>query len=159
MLAGNLSGAPIPAALAYARHIGEACSSTFSGPLAYAIAYRETIRGERDKQWIAWNVVSFDGGRGLFQLTSSYPSDWSDPAANARYAVEHFLQPACEFWRVQMRLADDALVRCIAAEFNAGRGNALSGHMAGDVDRFTTNHYAADVLNQYHRLAAGHPPV
>jgi len=151
----GLAAGPLPAGLLYGPVIQAACeiAPTFSPEVAYAIAENETIIGEKNGKWDAATVVSADGGHGLFQLTSSYPSDWADPAKNAEYAVEHFLLPAETFW-ANMGMQGDDLVRCIAAEFNAGRGGALSGHSQGDVDKYTTNHYAARALANYQALCS-----
>jgi hypothetical protein len=152
MMSGNLSGRSLSTTMPYAVAIEEACLTVMSPPLAYAIAQHESIEGELNGKWIAHEVVSDDGGHGLFQLTSSYPDDWIEPSANARYAVAHFLEPAYEFWSTYYHLEGGDLVRAIAAEFNAGRSAALAGHHAGNVDLYTTDHYAEAVLAIYTRL-------
>jgi hypothetical protein len=146
----GLSAGPLAAGLLYGPQIQAACEipPTFSPEVAYAIALNETIEGQENGSWDAATVVSADGGHGLFQLTSSYPDDWADPLANATYAVEHFLLPAETFWS-NMGIQGDDLVRCIAADFNAGRQGALDGHAKGDVDLYTTDHYAARALANY----------
>ncbi len=152
MMHGNLSGRSLSTKLRYGVEIESACLAVMSPPLAYAIAMHESIQGELNDKWTAATVVSDDGGHGLFQLTSSYPDDWIDPGANARYAVAHFLEPAYEFWTTYYHLEGDDLVRAIAAEFNAGRSAALAGHHAGNIDLYTTDHYAEAVLAIYSRL-------
>lgn len=152
----GLAGGPIPQHLPYAAQIQSACEDrNFSPLLAYAIAWRETIRGEVDGNWTAATVVSGDGGHGLFQLTSSYPPDWADPSANATYALDRFLIPDATYWVTRTSIRGDDLVRCLAASFNAGLGGAWAGHEKGNVDLYTTDNYAADVLRQYQRLATG----
>jgi hypothetical protein len=151
----GLSAGPLPAALnlPYAADIERACEQapTFSPIVAYAIKINET--GYDDPP----TIVSDDGGHGLFQLTSSFPSDWQEPYSNAYYACQHFLIPAETYWSGLGYQGDD-LVRCIAAEFNAGRGGAMRGHDAGDVDEFTTNHYADRALTNYTALLNGQRP-
>ncbi len=149
----GIGAGPLPDGLLYREPITQACAAppTFSPLVAYAIATIETIGGEQAGSWDAATIVSADGGHGLFQLTSSFPSTWEDPLANADYAVVHFLYPAEVFWAEKGFQGDD-LVRCIAAEFNAGRGGAEQGHAEGDVDKFTTNHYAARALAHYTAL-------
>jgi hypothetical protein len=126
--------------------------------LLYAIAETETIDGELAGMWDAASVVSADGGHGLFQLTSSYPSFWEDPRTNAQYAAANFVIPAWSFWATRYDLVGDALVRAVAAEFNAGRANALAGYTEhGDVGFYTTKQngttsYDRVVLGHYHEL-------
>ena len=156
---GGISGGPLAADLLYAAAVTSGSGSIFSPLLAYAVAFRETIRGELAGLWNAASVISGDGGYGLMQLTSSHPSDWIDPSANVRYAIATFLYPAYDFWWGEMKFVGSDLVRGIAAEYNAGRGQALAGHAAGDLDTYTTDGYAADVLAQYTRLCAHLSPV
>lgn len=87
----GILGVPVPAHLVYAEEINAACGDFFPPCLAYAVANRETIRGERGGLWRAATVVSPDGGHGLFQLTSWVPDDWADPARNAFWAVSRWL--------------------------------------------------------------------
>ena len=91
------------------------------------------------------------------QLTVSYPDDWADPVSNVKFAKEEYLLPAEDYWAAQGMQGDD-LVRAIAAEYNAGRGNAMAGHNSGDLDLFTTDHYAARCLDHYHALQQGRSP-
>lgn len=148
----------IPGHLPYASIVQTAAEQeNFSAALPYAVAWRETIRGERNGKWNAASVISGDGGRGLFQLTSSYPDDWERPDRNCHYALEHFLKPARDFF-VAEGLLGEALIRCIAASFNAGIETAWEAHLAGDVDRCTTGcDYAADVFHVYSAIISGHP--
>jgi len=147
----------IPKNLPYAAEIEAACmASGFSPALGYAIPWRETIRGQVAGLWTASSVISPDGGHGLYQLTSSYPSDWLQPTANARYALDHFLIPALVEFRGK-GLLGEALIRCIAAAFNAGPGPAWEAHLAGNVDNCTTGHdYAQDVFQVYNAIVLGH---
>lgn len=143
----------IPHALPFAGVIQAAADAAgFSAALAYGVAWRETIRGQKYGQWNAATVVSTDGGHGLFQLTSSYPDDWREPESNARYALDNFLKPARDFF-VAKGVLGEALVRCIAAAFNAGTETAWEAHLRYDVDSVTTGHnYGADVFRVYHAI-------
>ncbi len=134
--------------------LDEACPTA----LAYAIAWHESIQGEANGKWTAATVVSGDGGHGLFQLTSSWPSDWIEPAANARFAMSQFLIPAGEYWSALVT-SRAARVKCIAATFNAGFGNAMAGHAEGNVDKYTTDGYGAAVLAIYSKLIASGRPT
>lgn len=147
----GLSAGPIPVVLPFAAEIERACEAVpngFSPMVAYAIKLNET--GLNDPP----TIQSADGGHGLMQLTSSWPTNWQQPYANALWAVEFYLVPAETYWAGQGMQGDD-LVRCIAAEFNAGRGGAMDGHRIGNVDAYTTNGYAARALKHYHLLVAG----
>lgn len=154
----GLAGGPIPQGLKYGAEIAAACGIAFPPCLAYAIALRETIRGELSGQWIAATVESGDGGRGLFQLTSSWPPAWTDPAANARYAVDHFLVPSLHYF-AGTGLVGDKLADAVADAFNAGTGTVESYLTRGiNPDHVTTGgDYGADVVATYHRLLAGEP--
>lgn len=164
----GISGNPIPAVYPepYRTAITEACGSVFPPCLAAAVAYHESVSPELSgwlaatygKGTTAANVISGDGGHGLFQLTSSYPSTWADVKSNASYAVQHFLTPALETWSGRYGLEGDDLVRAIAAQFNAGYENALSGHLHGNVGEYTTDHYDLVVLGMYVALSAGRLP-
>lgn len=133
--------------------IDEACPAA----LAYAIAWRESIFGETQGWWEASSIESADGGHGLFQLTASWPTNWMEPAANARYAMSNFIIPAGEYWQGRVD-GSQALVKCIAATYNAGLGNAVAGHAQGDVDKFTSNGYGAAVAEYYAEIiATGRP--
>lgn len=149
----GLAAGPLPKDLPFADAIESACEAADFSPLvAYAIKINET--GLDDPP----TIVSGDGGHGLFQLTSSFPDDWADPHANAVYAVQNFMLPAEAFW-VKIGMQGDDLVRCIAAEFNAGRQGAFQGHLRGDVDLFTTNRYGSRALSHYQDLVKGITPV
>jgi len=157
MIHGIDSG-KIPTQLIYAEIIQKAADdANVSALLCYAIANRETLRGQRAGSWDAASVVSADGGHGLFQLTSSWPSDWADPSANTAYAIAHFIKPAMD-WLVEQGLEGDALIKGIAASFNAGLGAAWNAHVSqNDFDACTTgNDYASDVLANYLALHSGH---
>lgn len=155
----GISGAPVESTLPYAEPINIAAIEADSFPcLAYAIAERETIRGEINGTWCAATVESFDGGHGLFQLTSSWPVNWRDPQANASYAVSQFIQPAIQSG-IQLGLESESLVKFVAAAFNEGLGAAEKYHAQGNVDLGTTgNNYGADVLVNYLRLVQGKNP-
>lgn len=154
----DISSAPIPGHLLYASAIqAGAQKANFPPCLAYAIAWRETISGEVAGEWCARTVEACDGGRGLFQLTSSYPLDWANLDSNISYAFEHFLVPGLDYFAGN-GMRGDSLVLCIAAGFNEGDGTAWQDHLAGNVDLGTTNGYASSVLANYHRLIAGKNP-
>jgi hypothetical protein len=159
----GISGAPIPAHLPYASAIQAGCqAANFPPCVAYAIAWRETISGEVAGLWVpqdACTVLSGDGGHGLFQLTSSFPNDWTDAAANIRFALEQFLLPGMAFFTGNGLVGDD-LIRAIAAGFNSGNGTAWENHLLGNVDLGTAgNNYASSVLANYHLLITGQDPV
>lgn len=147
----GISGAPCPNALPYAQIINSLCiARNFFPCLVGAIKMNETGLGQGPT---TENDISADGGHGIMQLTSSYPSDWADPTANITYAIDHFLIPAYDAWKDQLQ--GDDLVRAIAATYNAGYGNAASGHSIGNVDAYTTNDYGARALTHYTALVAG----
>jgi len=147
----DISGRPIPSSLLYARVIESACEArNFPPCVAYAIANRETIRGERNGLWISSTVISSDGGRGLFQLTSSYPSNWEDPLENTLYAIDHFLAPALHFFAGK-GLRDTSLIDIVADAFNEGASRAESFRASGvSPDIGTTGgDYGRDVVTCY----------
>jgi soluble lytic murein transglycosylase-like protein len=133
----------------FALQINAACQVENWFPyVTYAIKWNETAALPD-----AATVVSADGGRGLMQLTSSFPANWADPYQNVLYAIGHFLAPAETFWKTFEQ--GDNLIRCIAAEYNAGRAQAIEGHEAGNVDLYTTNNYGQRALDTYLKLLAG----
>lgn len=156
----GLSGANLPADLRYANVINAACwIEHFSPPLAYAVAWHESIQGEVGGLWpSAAAVVSADGGHGLFQLTSWVPEDWADAHRNAYYAVADWLAPDAQRWFREYGLTGEALVRCTAASFNAGFARAAGAHAMGDVDAFTTDRYGEKVLAIYQLLLKNGSP-
>jgi hypothetical protein len=148
----GIPGAPIPAALPFAQLFTSAAAEVNIPPcLPYAIKHNEDPQNDP-------TVVSGDGGHGLMQLTDTFPADWQDPMANVVYAVRVYIVPAITFWNATMQQTGDALLRCVFAEYNTGRTNALAGHALGDVDRYTTNTYAARALAAFHTLIAGGTP-
>lgn len=145
----GISGASVPLDLLYAGVIdGATLQLSFSPLLTYAIAKIETIDGEVAGKWNATNVISGDGGHGLMQIT---PQAWwtpemryawaeikyDNPFDNCLFALKWFLLPAETFWSEEEGMTGEALARCIAAEYNAGRNNALLGHQRGDVGLYT----------------------
>lgn len=149
----GMHGTPIPQNLPYASEISQACGALFPPLVAYSIACRESIIGELNGKWCARTVCSADGGHGIFQLTSYVPAGWDVPETNAVCAVRNWLVPDMLWWRSQIPgVEGDDLVRCIAASFNAGRGGAWKGHTQGSVDLYTSDNYAAGVLQIYHNL-------
>lgn len=170
----GLSAGPLKPGLLYGEPIQAAALKppTFSPELLYAIAWRETIRGQVQGLWpSALTVVASDNGCGLCQVTPAewWPEwlhadwaevDWRDPEQNAAFAVEQFLEPAETFWVTDQGMQGLDLARCIAAEYNCGRSQALFGHQQGNVDRYTTGgNYAADVCLNYTRLVNGQRPL
>lgn len=156
----GISGQPVPSNLPYSEVINYVCQKyNFSPCLAYAIAWREVIvlevNGTIEN---ALTEVSPDGGHGLFQLTETWPVDWEDAASNTQFAVTFYLIPALTFWSQVEGLTGEDLVKCIAAEFNCGRGMALRGHKNGNVNLYTTNNYASGVLANYDKLIIGEHP-
>jgi hypothetical protein len=153
----GIEAGTIPNHLPYAIDIQAGCEEhNFSPALTYAVAWRETIRGELNGSWCAATVLSGDGGHGLFQLTSSWPeNNWQDPKANTSFAITKFLIPSMN-WFLDQGLTGEALIRCIAASFNAGIGGAWNAHLEGNVDLVTTgNDYAADVFQIYTAIIEG----
>jgi len=147
----GIVGEPLPNGLAYGVEIEAACDAhDFSPMLAYAIKMNETAATDPP------TIVSGDGGHGIFQLTSSYPPNWADPAANAAYAVAHFLAPAYNYWAARGYNGDD-LIKLVAATYNAGLGATITAHDAGDVDAATTDDYGARAVANYHTLLAMRP--
>ena len=57
---------------------------------------------------------------------------------------------------------NSVLIKCVAAEYNAGRANAQAGHKLGDVGKYTTHtagvSYSDRVLKYFHQLAGGQAP-
>jgi hypothetical protein len=158
MSRNGIQGGTLAPSLPYVLPISSACNvADFFPSVTYAICWRESISGEVDGLWAdAAQVLSPDGGHGLGQLTSSFPTDWADPYKNVLYAIDEFLKPAEVFWAAELQ--GDNLVRAIAAEYNAGRSDAIKGHAMGNLDLYTTNGYAAAVLSFYHTiLATGRP--
>jgi soluble lytic murein transglycosylase-like protein len=148
----GVSGAPVPVDFPYSGIINTlGLQYDYPPCLIAAIKFNETGLGHDP------TVVSGDGGHGLMQLTSSYPSDWANPTANFTYAIEHFLIPAWSDW-VDTEEGDN-LVRCVAATYNAGYGNAWAGHVEGSVDKYTTNNYGARALEAYTTLVGGGIPA
>ncbi len=127
---------------------------SFSPPFLGAICWEETLKVMLPAE--ALGFISTDGGHGLFQLTSSYPAQWTQPDQAAAFAIEQFLLPALQFWGHDYHLAGADLIRAAAAEYNAGRQNAIQGHLAGDVGMYTTGgDYDVRVLSDYQDLVDG----
>jgi|SRR6185312_6683470 len=146
----GISATTLPDGFPYKAIIEDLCGSTFFPCLVGAIKLNETGTGFGP---VTENDISGDGGRGVMQLTSSYPSNWQDPKANIRYAIKHFLVPAMNEWSSELQ--GDDLVRAIAATYNAGLGNAQAGHKIGDIDAYTTNRYGERCLKRYQALLQG----
>jgi hypothetical protein len=99
-----------------------------------------------------------NAGHGIMQLTSSWPPNWEDSAANFVYAVDNFLMPAVKYWHGLYGYAGSTLVLLCAATFNEGLDAAKSDHAAGNVDAGTTNEYGHRVVSAMEQLLAGMPP-
>jgi hypothetical protein len=173
----GLSAGPLPRGLLYGAQISQACDAVpngFSPLVAYAIAFRETIRGQIEGLWPdAATVMSLngDGGHGLFQITvedwwtsgmtTQWASfDWKDPVSNGLFAVKWFLLDAESYWANVIGLSGDALIKCIADEFNDGRTATIRAHAQGNADGASTGgNYGSDVVANYHRILAGQSPV
>lgn len=158
----GIVGKDVPIQHAYAIPINKACGELGFSPLvAYAVANRETIRGERQGQWNASKVISGDGGFGLLQLTSWVPDNWQDPYTNAHWAVVRWLLPSMHHYAVNHSLSGDQLIIAIADAFNAGEGRVCKACEQGQsLDSVTTGgNYGKDVLTCYHALLSGNPPT
>jgi hypothetical protein len=154
MARDGVSGAPCPSAFPYADIINTlAVEFNVSPCLVAALKFNETGLGHGPE---SEQVISFDGGHGLLQLTSSWPEDWQDPTANIRYAIEQYIIPAWNYWRNYVQGGD--LVRGIAATYNSGLGGAEAGHAEGNFDLNTTNNYASRCFEAYHTLTEGGIP-
>jgi hypothetical protein len=152
-MTNGISAAPLPTGFPYKAIIEQVCGTTFFPCLVGAIKMNETGLGQGPT---TENVISFDGGHGIMQLTSAWPDDWQDPQANIRFAVEQFMTGSYAVWTSSpYSLSGGDLVRAIAASYNAGYEQALAGHKAGDFDRYTTNQYAARALAHYQQLIQG----
>lgn len=148
----GIKGTALPPAFPYKAIIEQQCFEQNCSPcLVGAIKMNETGLGQGSQ---SENVISADGGHGLMQLTSSFPPDWADPAANFRYAIEQYINPAWEHWAAE-GLSGDDLVRAIAATYNAGLGGAEAGHAEGDIGKYTTDHYDQRCLAHYQALVEG----
>lgn len=157
----GISGSPVSLHLPYAAPINKAAEVQDFWPMViYAVAYRETIVSQLNGSIpSAASYVSYDNGHGLCQLTSSWPDLWEDPETNAAYAIRYFLQPAVTFWNESMGYSGLTLLKCVFAEYNAGRGQAMAGHLLGDVDMYTSNGYAQACLYYFENLATKGSPV
>lgn len=145
----GIDGGPLASRHEYAAIVnGLSLGFNVSPLLVYAIRLNETSEGDPP------DILSNDGGHGIMQLTSSYPSNWTDPTANISYAIAHFIEPDWQSWKeADPSLAGDDLIRCIAVGYNAGFGTALAAHRAGDVDRVSySGHYGVDAVRNYHAL-------
>jgi hypothetical protein len=109
----------------------------------------------------ATKSLNGDGGFGLCQLTEEPegyvgdwpPTGWANAQTNAEFAIQYYLRPAADWWYRTYGYTGPTLVRCTAAEFNAGRTAAVKGHDAGNVDQETEGgDYAARVLAAFNSL-------
>lgn len=159
----GIQGASLPTdkGLPYIDVVTAACAAVNFPPcFAYAVAWRETIRGQVGGKWDAATVVSGDGGHGLFQLTSYVPPGWNDPLTNAEAALKYWLLPNTNSFYDHFNLSGDNLVKAAADAFNRGYGavsRSLSNGQDPDVGS-ANGDYGSDVLRQYKRLASGEAP-
>lgn len=131
-----------------------ASSKGFFPPLVGAIAWEETLKVLTPAEAVGY--ISGDGGHGVFQLTDSWPENWQNVSASCDWAIDKFLMPAYTAWTEKTDLKGGKLVQCIAATYNAGWGQAWDGHLAGNVDMWTTGHdYGERVLADYEHLVSG----
>jgi hypothetical protein len=145
----GIVGTPLDLAARFAQPINAACAAANWFPYVVAAIQHNETNGLAN----AATVISDDGGHGVMQLTSSYPPNWAEPYANVLYAIDNFLQSAETYWARELQGND--LIRAIAAEYNAGRSQAIAGHEAGNVDLYTTNDYGQRALGTYLKLLAG----
>lgn len=159
----KISGLPLPVGFPFRNEITEACDRVDAPPcLVGAIKLNETGMSTNAAELQDGCVPGTekmpdgsDAGHGIFQLSSSWPSDWNNPLANAVYAVRVFIVPAITFWYSAHGYTGDDLVRCVAASYNAGISAAWVGHLEGSVDAFTTDDYAQRCLAHFQMLVAG----
>jgi len=98
-------------------------------------------------------------GRGLFQIDDRFHGDFltrcgahaagaTPPIAEAaEYAAN--LLAANRAFGSSKGISGDALIKFMVSAYNAGPGNALTGHQGGDSDARTTGHdYGRDVLER-----------
>lgn len=145
----GISGAPVPISLPYAATVEAACGEVCPPCFMYAIAYRESIRGELAGEWpSAADVQADDGGLGLCQITPEewWPQEmrsawasltWQSPLLNTKFAIRYFVLPAMAYWHAQ-GFDGDNLAKLVACEYNAGRSNTILGHEEGNADKYTT---------------------
>jgi hypothetical protein len=145
----GLSGAPARSRDGlYLSYVQAAAENTgFPPQVLYCIAEQETIEGQRAGLWNAATVVSPDGGHGLCQLTFSVPDNWSNPQANAEYAVENYLRGFFVYWYRRGYRGRD-LVKLASATYNAGLSNVLAGHRNGNADEYDTNNYGQRMVQR-----------
>lgn len=151
----------VPAAFPFAEAFNQVGQYAGVSPcLLAAHGYVETLEVLPPEE--ARTYLSYDGGHGIMQLTSSFPTDWQTVVSNLVWAANQFIIPALETWYHDYGYTGDTLVRCEAATFNAGLNAALRGHFQGNVGMYTTTSegitYDVRVLNAYKTLAAGSIP-
>lgn len=155
----GISNAHLPASFpAFQTFNSIGLSRGFFPCLLGAIAWEETLKVLPLAN--AMSYISYDNGHGVMQLTDSWPSGWKVLSSNLAYAVDDYLMPALKQWTSQTTLMGDVLVKCVAATYNAGFGQAWEGHLNGNVDQFTENgDYGARVLADYTALVSGIVPA
>jgi hypothetical protein len=162
----GVAGNGLPSGLSYGEPIeAAAVAQSFPPCWLYAHGWQETIKVAGWIESMGYepaNYISGDGGHGIFQLTASVPNDWQDPQVNATYAITQFLRPAIAYWNGTYGYTGDTLIRCVAAQYNAGLGGAQAGHNEGDVGKYTTHtdgvSYSDLVLKYFQQLVAGAHP-
>jgi hypothetical protein len=167
----GVDAAPIPVDLPFMAGVTSAALEfDFPPCFAYAIATTENVDLLSTDPQAALSVISGDNGHGLCQITPASwweppitaawaVCPWQDPAENMAFALKWFLLPAVAYWNQTLLMEGDALIRCVAAEYNAGRSEAIAGHNAGNVDLYTEHgNYAARALANFAALVAGRTP-
>jgi hypothetical protein len=161
----GISGTALPAGFPYKTIIEQQCFENNCPPcLVGAIKLNETGLNQDDTELQdgcnAATMLLPDGtncGRGPMQLTSSWPSDWQDPAASFRYAIQEFINPAIAAFAA-LGVTGPALVKCAAAAYNEGLGTAELAHAEGYVDKYDTDDYGLRAEQSYTALIAGTIP-
>ncbi len=173
----GISGAPVPSFVPFYAEIEAACSSypdDFPPCFLAAIKLNETgySTDPAEMQTGTWPGSDYlalpDGsgpdpnnpaGHGPFQLTASWPPNWRDPAASAKYALDTFLAPSVLYMlQSDPTLSGDALIKVAAVGYNAGPGRAWAAHLAGNVDAVSTNNYGLRAVTAFHALIEGRHP-
>jgi hypothetical protein len=166
----GVSAIPLPVTFPFAASIAAAAGADFPPCWLGAVAATENGELLSVNPSAALTVISGDSGHGLYQITPEawWPTpmraawsnlDWKSPTANATFARLWFLEPAVTYWNGTLLMTGDDLVKCVAAEYNAGRAAAQDGHEKGEVDAFTTGgDYGARTLANLHALLAGKLP-
>jgi hypothetical protein len=165
----GISSAPIPAFVPFYQEMTAACATYPGGfpPCALAaIKYCESV-DNADPALVQQGcdpvtLLMPDGsnaGRSPWQLTESWPQQWQDPWIASRYALTQFLAPSFQYMLfMDGSLSGLELVKLGCAGYNAGPGAAWAAHVAGNVDRATTNNYGSRAVAYFTALLEGRNP-